>query len=99
VIKEIDREEMERLLDEESAILVDVREEEELADGMIDGALHWPLSQFEDYKEQISKTKPTIFYCRSGKRSMRSAEMADEWTDQPLYSLAGGYLGYTAEED
>jgi sulfur-carrier protein adenylyltransferase/sulfurtransferase len=98
MIKEIDREEMERLIDEESAVLFDVREEEELEDGSIDGHVHLPLSSFEENQDQIPKNKPVIFYCRSGKRSMKCAEMAEELTDQPIYSLAGGYLAYSEEE-
>src|SRR5687768_12056712 len=99
MIKEIDREEMERLIEEESAVLIDVREDEELEEGSIDGHIHMPLSRFDEFEEILSKSKPIIFYCRSGRRSLKSAEAAEEWTDQPLYSLAGGYLGYCESEE
>lgn len=96
MISEIDIDEMERLVDE-GAVLVDVREEEEVLEGCIEGSLSWPLSRFAEFKDDVSQTNPTIFYCRSGRRSLKSAEMAEEWTDQPLYSLSGGYLAYIGE--
>jgi len=99
MIKEIDREEMERLLLEEEGLLVDVREDEEVDEGAIEGFVHMPLSRFEEFRDQIPPAKPIIFYCRSGRRSLKTAEIAEEWTDQPLYSLAGGYLGYISEEE
>lgn len=96
MIEEIDVAEMDALV-EQGAILVDVREQEEVDEGMIDGAVHMPLSEFENFAEDISKSKPTVFYCRSGRRSLKAAELASEWTDQPLYSLIGGYLAYSEQ--
>ncbi len=96
VIEEIDLADLEALL-EQGAVLVDVREQEEVDEGMIEGAVHMPLSEFENFSEDISKTHPTVFYCRSGRRSLKAAELASEWTDQPLYSLGGGYLGYSEQ--
>jgi len=97
MIKEIDLSELEDLL-ATGAVLVDVREQAEVDDGMIAGSSHMPLSEFDDFKDEVSKDKPTVFYCRSGRRSLKAAELAEEWTSQDLYSLKGGYLAYTGQE-
>lgn len=80
------------------AILVDVRELEELvADDGIPGVpsiMHAPLSRVGEWAGNIAKDRPTIFYCRSGSRSFQAAEIAANWTEQPVYYLSGGLLGY-----
>lgn len=97
--KEINRDEMEELLDD-GAQLVDVREEEELEGGAIEGHVHVPLSEFEDHSDLLAKDRPIIFYCRSGRRSLKAAELAESLGfSQDLYSLKGGYVGYTGEDD
>ncbi len=81
------------------AVLVDVREAEELSrEGKIKEAKHWPLSSFALREPDISKTTPTIFYCRSGIRSLKAAEIASTWTKQDVYSLQGGYLAYVSKQ-
>lgn len=93
MVKEISRAQLKSLL-EEGADLIDVREEEELKEGMIKGCANWPLSTFGRRKRDISQAKPTIFYCRSGMRSMQAAEIASSWTEQQLFFLNGGFLNY-----
>ncbi|MGE0171467.1 MAG: rhodanese-like domain-containing protein [Oligoflexales bacterium] len=99
MIKEIEREEMEELLDN-GALLVDVRETDELIEGVIQGSVHMPLSTFDTLVHTLPKNKPIVFYCRSGRRSLKSAEIAKNLGYvQELYSLVGGYLAYAEEED
>ncbi len=94
--KEIDLKQLVDIL-KKGAELVDVRELEELKEGALDNIKHWPLSSFGLREGDISKTRPTIFYCRSGLRSLKAAEIASLWTQQDVYSLRGGYLGYLSE--
>lgn len=63
------------------AVLVDVREASEVASGMIEGALWFPLSKLTAGSEvppemvsQIPGGKNLILYCRSGARSARATE-------------------------
>lgn len=71
------------LCKEGKAILVDVREEEELREsGLAEGALWMPTSkmdedepQWRDFKAALTKEKTIILYCRSGARSGRVAEL------------------------
>lgn len=93
MVKEIQLDELEPHL-AQGAVLIDVRELEEVEEGAIDGMIHMPLSEFESFKDKLPKDKPIVFYCRSGRRSMAAGEMASQWTSQPLFSLEGGYLAY-----
>lgn len=64
------------------AILIDVREEEELREsGMAEGAQWLPMSKMDEeepewkaFKAALPKDKTVILYCRSGNRSGRVAE-------------------------
>ncbi len=70
------------LLAEGKALLVDVREAEELKEsGTAEGALWMPTSkmqedekEWQDFRKLLSKDKEIILYCRSGTRSGRVAE-------------------------
>lgn len=92
--REVYRGELESLV-QGGAILVDVREPEEVAEEEgLPGKTHVPLSRFAELAARISKERPTIFYCRSGLRSFQAAEIAANWTEQPVYYLSGGLIGY-----
>lgn len=54
---------------------------------------HWPLSTFGLRETKLSQSRPTMFVCKTGLASMQAAEIASQWTQQPVYYLAGGYLG------
>lgn len=92
--KEIDSRRLERLL-ADGAELVDVRETEEFRlETTKLGGRNWPLSSLGLRQKEISQCRPTIFYCRSGMRSMQAAEIASDWTKQDVFFLHGGYLSY-----
>lgn len=64
------------------AVLVDVREEDELKEsGFAEGALWMPTSEisedtpkWQEFKAKLPKDKSILLYCRSGNRSGRIAE-------------------------
>ena len=69
------------LLKSGQAILVDVREKEELEEtGVAEGALWIPTSKMDEdnpewvaFQKSLPKDRPVVFYCRSGNRSGRVA--------------------------
>lgn len=93
--REVFRGELEDLLDS-GAVLVDVRESEELARGAdpLPGYTHLPLSQLNQLHSRVPASHAIIFYCRSGLLSYQAAAIASTWTAQPVYYLAGGLVGY-----
>lgn len=58
----------------ETAQIVDVREDDEVATGMIPGAIHIPLGQLSARLSELDSTRETITVCRSGKRSLTAAQ-------------------------
>ncbi len=69
-------------------VLVDVREDNEWANGRIPGALHVPLSRFAKEAGKIPAGKQIIFYCASGMRSKSALKHA-----KTLGLLADSHLG------
>lgn len=58
------------------AVLVDVREDDEVAAAAIPGALHIPLGELSRRSGEIPKDKQVYFICRSGNRSGLACEQA-----------------------
>lgn len=67
-----------------SFIIIDVREKEEVDQGMIDQAKWFPLSRFsqdKNWKEdflKLTKDKKILIYCRSGKRAEKVKDLLKE---------------------
>ena len=59
----------------DGALLVDVREKDEVAQLAYDvpNILHIPLSEFEERFNEIPKDKPVVMVCKGGGRSLRAA--------------------------
>jgi rhodanese-related sulfurtransferase len=75
----------------EQLVLIDVREDEEVAQGMITGAIHIPLGQIADRQNEIPAADEIIMICRSGGRSGRACEYLSA-QGYPLTNMAGGML-------
>lgn len=58
-----------KLADKENINIIDVREEEEVAAGMIPDAVHIPLNTVPDRVHELDKNKEYIVVCHSGGRS------------------------------
>ena len=93
-MKEITTTELqERLEKGEQLNLVDVREADEVAEGIIPGAIHIPLGEVPERMGELDSSKPYIFICRSGGRSGRATEfLTDEGYD--VTNMVGGMLAW-----
>lgn len=72
------------LVKNKKAVLVDVREENEAADGMAEPAQLVPLSdmnsnapRWQDFIKKLDKNKEVVVYCRSGHRAGIVGEKLD----------------------
>lgn len=94
-IKEIDVHGLRSLLNEKKELaLVDVRGDNEVAYGVIEGAQHLPLHLLPIKAGELDKNIHTIFYCRSGARSAQAcAFMAAKGHDN-VYNLQGGIMAW-----
>ncbi|MFP4207580.1 MAG: rhodanese-like domain-containing protein [Wenzhouxiangella sp.] len=63
----------------DSVQILDVRSDEEVAAGMIPGAIHIGLEALEDQLGQLDKSKPVIVHCSTGVRAqMANQVLVDE---------------------
>lgn len=82
------------LLDEGNIRLIDVRTDEEVAEGMIPGAEHIALDSFDPAQLDLSDGLEVVLYCRSGRRSAIAAERLAAFTAKPAKHLEGGILAW-----
>lgn len=95
-IKEIDVAGLHSLLSEErNLVLVDVRNDNEVAYGVIEGALHLPLHLLPIKADELDKEVHTVFYCRSGARSAQACAFMAARGRGNVYNLQGGIMAWT----
>lgn len=82
-------------------VLIDVREKEDAAKGMIPGAVHITRGTLELNIDQVTtdKDKKIVLYCGGGSRSALSAWMLKKMGFKNAVSLAGGYRGWTESQN
>ncbi|PYI54649.1 rhodanese-like domain-containing protein [Paenibacillus flagellatus] len=79
----------------ERLTVVDVREDEEVAAGMIPGAKHIPLGQLPERHEEIDRSGGEIvLVCRSGNRSSRAYGFLESIGYTGLKNMTGGMLAW-----
>src|SRR5699024_7506939 len=86
----------ELLKNNEDVAVLDVREDEEVAMGMIEDAIHIPLANIPYNMDKLSKDKHYITVCRSGSRSNMAAAYLWEHGFK-VANMAGGMLEWDGE--
>ncbi len=82
-----------RGLVESGACIIDVREENEYAQGHIKGALNIPLSQLRRRLDEIPKDRPVYLHCRSSQRSYNAVLALQGHGFTNAYNISGSFLG------
>lgn len=77
-------------------IVLDVREDIEVAQGMIEGAKHIPLESLPLSLDELDQSKEIICVCRSGQRSNVAALFLEEKGYKAL-NMVGGMLDWRGE--
>jgi rhodanese-related sulfurtransferase len=95
-VKDVDIPAAMQLINHKSALILDVREENEYKDGHILNARLIPLlklkeriGELERYREQ-----PVVVVCRSGKRSATACALLGNRQFGQAYNLAGGMIAW-----
>lgn len=85
----------------EDVILLDVRTDSEVAEGMIEGAIQidYRKDNFRDEVAKLDSSKTYVVYCRSGGRSASASKiMTEELGFKHVNNLLGGYSDYSLEK-
>lgn len=94
-IEEISAETAKEWVDAGSAVLLDVREEPELAEASIEGAVHNPMSTFDFDNIPRGDGKKLIVFCAHGMRSYQVADyLVREGKVDEAYSMTGGIVAW-----
>lgn len=89
-----------KLGEDDNAVILDVRTEEELEDGYIPNAKHIDIylgQGFIDELEKLDKTKNYYVYCRSGNRSGQACAIMNSIGFDNTQNLSGGFMNWEGE--
>jgi len=84
------------LMNHNDAVILDIREENELASGRILNSVHVPLSALANRLNQLEryKNKPIIVSCAHGNRSVRSCMILKKNGFEKIHNLKGGIAAW-----
>ncbi len=90
---------MKMIESKEDITIIDVRTEEEIAEGMIKGAHHHDIynPDFMDKIDELDKSKTYVMVCRSGTRSGQACMQMMGLGFEKLYNLEGGMMNWSGE--
>ncbi|WP_372919918.1 rhodanese-like domain-containing protein [Salegentibacter sp.] len=100
-MKELTQEEWrEKLEQDNKAVVLDVRTEEEMEEGYLPHAKLYDIykgQEFLDGIEKLDKSKHYYIYCRSGQRSEQACQLMDQMGFSETYNLLGGIIEWDGE--
>lgn len=88
-----------RAASEPAPLLLDVREEWELAIAAVAGAMHMPMDEVPDRLGDLATDRDIVVMCRSGARSAQVARYLEQRGYDKVWNLAGGILEWSAQID
>lgn len=93
IAKCINYNEMNKIIKIYPTIIIDVRSEQEYAEGHLNGAINIPLYRIKSETERIveDKSKQIIVYCTSGVRSEKAQVILNSMGYMNVYNLISGF--------
>ncbi len=88
-----------KLINHESAIIIDVSEQPEFKTGHIPNSINIPLGNLPGRIKELEKHKgkPIVISCRTGNRSSRGAVILRKHGFDQVYTLTGGLAAWERE--
>jgi rhodanese-related sulfurtransferase len=85
-----------KTMQNQGALLLDVREPDEYAAGHAPGSILIPLGQLKTRLDEIraSERKPVAVICRSGRRSAQAADILQKSGFATVYNVQGGMIAW-----
>ncbi|WP_324720551.1 rhodanese-like domain-containing protein [Salinimicrobium sp. HB62] len=101
-MKELTQEEWrKKIANDEDAVILDVRTEQEVEEGYIPGAKVIDIykgQEFLDEIDNLDKSKNYYIYCRSGNRSRQACTIMDQKGFNNTYNLIDGFSKWEGEK-
>jgi rhodanese-related sulfurtransferase len=91
---------VDQLKNDENAVILDVRTEDECNEGMIPGAINIDIYKGQGFIyliEELEKTKNFYVYCKSGGRSGQACSIMNQLGFEKTYNLLGGMMEWNGE--
>ena len=85
--------------DNKDCVLLDVREDGEVAYANIDGHTHIAMNLIPLRHNELPDDKPIVVYCHHGMRSMQVALFLEHAGFSDVYNLSGGIQAWSAQID
>lgn len=82
------------LLETQKIYLIDVRNDHEVARGVIPGATYITLSSIPSVNFSQLENQTVVFYCHAGVRSAQAAGFVADQIEATIYNLRGGILAW-----
>ncbi|NKI28087.1 rhodanese-like domain-containing protein [Arenibacter sp. 6A1] len=89
-----------QLENDNNALILDVRTQEEVEEGYIPNSIHIDIylgQEFIDELEKLDKTKNYYVYCRSGNRSGQACALMNQLGFENAFNLEGGFMNWQGE--
>ena len=83
-----------------NAVVLDVRTDAEVAEGIIPNALHIDIYKGQGFLEEVEKLdkrKNYYVYCKAGGRSAQTCAVMNQLGFEQTYNLVGGFSEWTGE--
>ena len=95
MINEIDSADLQkRMAAGDDIVLLDIRTEAEVAQGILPGAEHLPMHLIPLRINDLPRDKEVVFYCRSGARSYHACAYLMQQGVQNVLNLRGGIIDW-----
>ena len=93
-MENITSQELRALMHKKKINLVDVRKDHEVEQGIIDGAMHVPMSLVNEWLPSQNIESHWVFYCHVGVRSGQAGLIAENLGFKNIYNLSGGVVAW-----
>jgi rhodanese-related sulfurtransferase len=89
-----------KLATDENAVILDVRTEEECAEGIIPNAIQNDIFKGQGFiyrLEELDKSKNYYVYCKAGSRSAQACAVMQQLGFETTFNLDGGFSHWQGE--
>jgi NADPH-dependent 2,4-dienoyl-CoA reductase/sulfur reductase-like enzyme/rhodanese-related sulfurtransferase len=94
LVRQFHWEDLEKIISDENAILLDVRTDYEVRYGHLPGSTHIPVDELRERMDELDKSKDIFLYCQTGLRSYVACRMLAQ-NGYRCSHLSGGFEFYT----